>query len=309
MQRNNLHRNRDVQILKNNSLSPKMLLPVLATSSGGSLLKNNSRHFYDDSKFLLHAFLATIWSAVTLLLTSTLAFAELGDIPGTKPTPFTAIYKVTKGIMSVGTTKRTLQHKGNGNYVFESVTKPGGIAKLFTSGKVIERSHWRMVDDKPVPQEYVYTNSSDQKRNVKVEFDWVNYRVTNTVNGDPWSMEIEDHTLDKLVYQLAIMYDLSQGESILLYQVADGGKTKTYDIKIEGEERIVTELGVFNTVKISRTNNDRTTVMWCAKELQYLPAKIEQTKNDDSPITAELVELSGIVVPKEAMPPKQQPIQ
>jgi len=294
---------------KNNSLALNMLLPALSSSSIRIGQKKTSWHFFASGKFFLHAFLATLWSTVSLLLPSTVAFAELGEVPGTKPTPFTAVYKVTKGIMSVGTTKRTLQDQGDGNYVFESVTKPGGIAKLFTSGKVIERSHWRMVDDKPVPQEYVYTNSSDQKRNVKVEFDWMNYRVTNTVNGDPWSMELEDETLDKLVYQLAIMYDLSQGASVLLYTVADGGKTKTYDIKIEGEERIVTELGIFNTVKISRTNNDRTTVMWCAKELQYLPAKIEQTKKDDTPITAELIELSGIVVPREVQTVKQQPAQ
>ena len=209
--------------------------------------------------------------------------------------------------MSVGTTKRTLENRGNNNYVFQSVTKPGGIAKLFTSGKVVERSLWRMVDNKLVPQEYTYINTSDSKRDVRVTFDWETNKVTNTVNGDPWSMEIEDNTLDKLIYQLAIMYDLSDGETILMYQVADGGKTKTYNISIEGEERISTELGNFNTIKISRTNNNRTTTMWCAKELQYLPARISQKKKDDTAITAELVELSGISVPEgsKPAPPKQ----
>ena len=224
---------------------------------------------------------------------------------GTEPTPFTAKYKVTKGIMSVGSTKRTLKDEGNGYYVFESVTEPGGIAKLFTTGKVVERSFWRFQNNKLVPHEYTYTNSGDQKRDVKLEFDWDNYKVTNIINGDPWTMDIAEETLDKLNYQLAIMYDLSQGKNKLLYQVADGGKMKTYDIKIEGEVRLVTELGTFNTLKIVRSTENRTTIMWCAKELQYLPVKIEQKKKDGS-VTAELVDVSGIPYTSKQ---KQKPVK
>jgi len=246
------------------------------------------------NKLTLSGFLSTI-----CFLLSSSAIAETQDTPSTTPTPFTAIYKVTQGIMSVGTTKRTLHATGNDSYIFESVTKPGGIAKLFTSGKVVERSHWRLVDNKLVPQEYTYTNTSDNKRNVKVNFNWETYKVTNTVNGDPWTMDISDDTLDKLIYQLAIMYDLSQGQTTLQYQVADGGKTKTYDIKTTGEERVITELGVFDTIKVSRTNNDRTTTMWCARALQYLPVKIEQKTRDDSSVTAELVDLTGIPLPAQ----------
>jgi len=245
--------------------------------------------------------------ALSLLIYSSSTFADTSQNGITFPIPFVASYKVTKGIMSVGTTRRTLQFNGDDNYVFESVTKPGGIAKLFTSGKVVERSNWRFAENKLVPQEYSYVNTSDQKRNVKVEFDWETYKVTNTVNGDPWTMEIVEDTLDKLIYQLAIMYDLSRGTKKLVYQVADGGRIKTYDIKIAGNERLVLELGIFNTVKVERTNNDRTTIMWCAEELQYFPVKIEQKTKDDGSVTAELVEISGINVPDSVKPAEQKP--
>lgn len=218
------------------------------------------------------------------------------------PVPFTAEYKVTKGIMSVGTTTRKLQHHGNGYYTFESITKPGGIAKLFTSGQVVERSNWRWMDNKLIPQEYDYDNSGDQKRKVKLIFDWEKNEVTNIINGDPWTMELEEDTLDKLIYQLAVMYDLSDGVKQLSYKVADGGKMKTYTIEIAGEERLVTELGTFNTIKVVRTYNERTTIMWCARELQYLPARIEQRKNDDGPITADLVAITGIELPQQKLP-------
>ena len=214
------------------------------------------------------------------------------------PTPFTAHYQVTKGVMSVGSTIRTLQDKGNGQFVFESVTKPGGIAKLFTRGKVVERSYWRLDGNKLVPHEYIYQNSSDQKRDVKLLFNWEQNEVTNIINGDPWKMELEESTLDKLLYQLAIMYDLTAGKTSLNYKVADGGTMKTYDIKITGMERVSIDLGDFNTVKVVVTKSKRQTTLWCAKELQFLPVRIEQRKkDDDTPVTANLIELDGIPLP------------
>lgn len=213
-----------------------------------------------------------------------------------EPTTFTAKYDVSKGIMAVGSTIRTLRHKGHGHYVFESVTKPGGIARLFTSGQVVERSQWQWRNNKMIPHEYVYVNSGDQKRNVKLIFDWDENEVTNIINGDPWTMELESDTLDKLIYQLAIMYDLEEGHKNLVYRVADGGTMKTYDMQIQGEERLVMELGVFNTVKVVRNTKNREITMWCARELRFLPVKIQQRRPDDGAVTAELVEISGIPI-------------
>lgn len=213
------------------------------------------------------------------------------------PTSFTAEYQVTKGVMSVGSTTRILHDKGNGNFVFESITKPGGIAKLFTRGKVVERSYWQLQENNLVPHEYTYQNSSDQKRDVKLLFNWQEFEVTNIINGDPWTMDLEENTLDKLLYQLAIMYDLSAGKNSLIYKVADGGTMKTYDVVISGKERLAMEIGVFDTIKVVITKNNRQTTLWCAEKLQFLPVRIEQRKEDDGPITANLIELTGIPLP------------
>jgi len=236
------------------------------------------------------------------LISTAVAFYCLPGMTDQKPVPFSAEYKVTKGMLSVGTTKRHLKDEGNGNYLFESITQASGVAKLFTSGTVIERSHWHWNNNKFIPLEYEYHNSGAQKRDVKLIFDWVTMQVTNIINGEPWTMKIEENTLDKLVYQLAIMYDLSEGEDTLLYQVADGGKTKTYDIKITKEEKMAIDFGKFNTTKIVRTQKDRTITMWCAKELSYLPVKIERRTEGDTPIVAELVELTGIEFSRHVAP-------
>lgn len=210
------------------------------------------------------------------------------------PEQFAATYSVKKAGMTIGETKRVLSRE-NGQYLFESVTRPTGIAKLFASGQVVERSHWLFFQGRPRPEKYTFFNSGGKKkRNAQLDFDWGKNQVINTINGEPWAMPLEHGTSDKLLYQLRIMQDLPTTATSLRYPVADGGKLKYYDIKIMGKERIRTPMGKFETVRLQHTKSSRTTTMWCAKELQYLPVRIEQRKNDDSPVTAVLTSVKGI---------------
>jgi len=210
------------------------------------------------------------------------------------PQQFTAVYAVKTSGMTIGETKRVLSHTGE-HYQFESITRPKGVARLLTSGQVVERSLWTFFHDQPRPEHYTFLNSGSKKnRDVRLDFDWDKNRVINTVNGEPWSMPLEQGTQDKLLYQLRIMQDLPTNKTTLRYPVADGGKLKYYDIDIIGKERIRTKLGVFDTVRLRRVKGSRKTTLWCAEQLGYLPVRIEQQKNDDSPVVATLTSVSGI---------------
>ena len=133
-----------------------------------------------------------------------------------------------------------------------------------------------------------------ESRNVQLDFDWTTNQVVNTVNGQPWSMALEHGTQDKLLYQLSIMQDLHTSKTSLHYPIADGGKLKYYDIEIVGKERIHIELGTFDAVRLRHIKGRRKTTMWCAEQLGYLPIRIEQQKNDDSPMIATLTSVTGI---------------
>lgn len=240
------------------------------------------------------------WMLYLLMISGILMFENKAQADN-QPIQFTAHYDVSKGIIPIGTSVRSLKRNGNGHYVFESLTKPEGIAKWFISGKVMERSTWIYDNNQYIPQEYEYNNSGkDKRRNVKLVFNWEKQRVTNIINGDPWTMPLETGTLDKLLYQLVVMYDLSNNKNPLQYQVADGGKLKHYEIKIIGKEKLQTELGTFDTVKISRAGKKRNIIFWCAEVLNYIPIRIQQQKGDDSKFTADLVKLEGITIPESA---------
>ena len=217
------------------------------------------------------------------------------------PAQFTAVYALKKTGLIIGETKRTLsrlpggQDGNSAQFQFESITRPKGIARLFTDGQVVERSVWQFHQNRPRPEQYTFFNSgSKKKRRVRLDFDWQNKQVINTINGEPWSMALEYGTQDKLLYQLRIMQDLPAAGSSLRYPVADGGKLKYYDIEILGKESIRTNLGTFDTVRLRHTKGKRKTTLWCAEQLGYLPVRIEQQKNDDSPVVATLTSVSGI---------------
>jgi len=214
------------------------------------------------------------------------------------PEQFTAYYQSRKGLIS-GQSTVSLTAEENGSYHYKSVTTVTGFASIFTNNKIIEQSHWKYVNEKIRPIKYSYNRSGSKKRNVELTFDWKNKSVTNSINSDPWKMSIEDDTLDKLIYQLALMQDLGnmykqdQQQKTLTYSVADGGKLKKYTIIIHGKEEITTKLGVLQTIKVSRTKGKRTTTMWCAEKFNYLPVWIKQEKKGGSGYTAKIYKLEG----------------
>ena len=108
-------------------------------------------------------------------------------------------------------------------------------------------------------------------------------KVSNTVEGHTWEMEIPQNALDKLVVQIAVMMDLAAGKKELVYDIADGGKLKEYRFAVVGKENIRVPAGEFEVLKIERIrkDNDRTTYLWCAPSLNYLPVRIEQIEHED----------------------------
>ena len=98
---------------------------------------------------------------------------------------------MNKGVITLAYITRTLKPGNNGEYVFESVSRPSAIARMIADGEVLESSTWVFANDYPRPLTYLYKNTTkNNKREVKLLFDWKNKQVTNIINGKPWKMEL-----------------------------------------------------------------------------------------------------------------------
>ena len=225
------------------------------------------------------------------LLSLTIAFSE-PEIPLPK---FNAEYILKRNGITLGTSTRSLSTAKDGTFIYSSTTQATGIIAWFVKDHIDEYSK-RIFDGKHIrPLQYVYNRHGGSKtREVKLHFDWQHNTVANTIDGDPWRMEIPPNAQDKLVYQLAIMYDLMNGKKDLDYKIADGGKLKDYAFEIQGEEVLNTALGRLKTVRIQRIGDKRDTTVWCAPQLSYLPVRLEQQDTDGAELTMQLTSVKGI---------------
>lgn len=225
-----------------------------------------------------------------------LALSSFGVMAETLP-DFQASYVVRLNGIQAGELETKLETQASGLRRYSSYSRAKGLFSLLKPDIVEETSIWRDHDNEIQPQHYLYERSGGKKeKRLEMEFDWQQAVVHIDDRQHPWQLELEPGTLDKLVYQFSLMRDLEQGRRDLSYRIADGGRLKTYQMRVLGEETIVTPLGQIHTVKLRRDRDkpsDRQTTLWCAPALGYLPVRL-QHEEDSTVFTAELNMLDGI---------------
>lgn len=225
-----------------------------------------------------------------LLLPFGLAAQEIPD--------FSANYLVKLNGLQAGELKRNLSTNADGSRQFKSASKAKGVFSFFKPDLVEETSTWNFLGSQIRPQHYLYERTGGKKeKHMSLDFNWQTNQLSIDDKKQPWQLKLESGTLDKLVYQLALMSDLADEQTSFIYRIADGGKLKTYDIRIVEQEVITTPLGKIDTIKLIRYRDDknkRQTILWCAPKLNYLPVKLEHTEKGGSVFTALLRKLKGM---------------
>lgn len=228
------------------------------------------------------------WNLLTRRIAQILLLCALAGVSQAQPAagisePFAARFSLTTKGAKIGETEWSVKSVATDIFVYESRTVAAGIIALVNDEEIVERSVWQNDRGALLPLSYSYRRSGgDRERNIAVNFDWENSQAENTASGHSWRMPVPAGTLDKLSYVLVLMKDLAENKTELRYQIADGGRLKVYQLTIEGEERIDTALGPMETVVVRRLRNseERETLLWCAKNLNYLPVMIEHREKD-----------------------------
>jgi hypothetical protein len=196
--------------------------------------------------------------------------------------PFVAVYRVQYGDIDAGNMTLTLQKLDANSYKLSAVSRSTGIAAWFKSSDVLESSQWYLRNEQVTPFLYNFQDDDrDDERQIQVRFNWSNHQAINSIDGKPWTMEVPPRAQDKLSYIALLMQDLGNGKRDFMYDIADGGKLKTYNFRAETNETIATGVGTLDTIRIKRMRqhrHKRHTLYWCAKKYGYLPVKIEKWK-------------------------------
>lgn len=194
--------------------------------------------------------------------------------------PFHLDYKITLGGLKIGTATSRLFRDASGTYIYQRVAKSNGWARLLVSDSIVERSEWRMYENKPRPLRFEYTELDGSKeKSETISFNWDKKLALVSRDGHPpKNLEIRSDSLDRLTMEIQILLDVRSEVRTYDYSLVDEGRVKHRRFVPVGYEQIVTPAGTFDTVKYwletdSQKNSE--TLFWLAPSLGYLFARME----------------------------------
>ena len=211
--------------------------------------------------------------------------------------PFSASYTADwKQLPMSGQASRSLESTGNG------VWKLSFKASMMIAS-LTETSTLTLDKDTLLPQSYHFERGGLGKaKKADLDFDWTAKMVTGTDRGDAVKIPLNRGMVDKSTYQLALQHDVAAGKKTMSYQVVDDGEVDTYDFRVLGAEKVETKAGKIDAIKVERvrdpTQSKRITVMWFAKDWDYLLVRLQQVETDGKEYNIMLLEgtVNGKVV-------------
>jgi hypothetical protein len=209
------------------------------------------------------------------------------SIPG-EPSPFVATYSIAWHGIPAGTStlelKRTATDK---EYLYTSTDHAHGLFRLVFPHGIRQSSRFRLEGAQVVPLAF---ESSGAGENATVQFDWKINRVTGTAKGKLLDRPLQPGTQDPLSVQIALMLALQAGQPPTAFWMLDTDEIDRFEYVRHAQTTLDTRLGKLLTVLYTshRPGSDRTTYLWLAPALDYMPARAEQRIKDTTQLSFEI---------------------
>jgi hypothetical protein len=238
-------------------------------------------------------------SAFTSISSTLLGLFALGVAAADTVLPtYTATYEVIHKGRAVGSSEFSVSYDDAKDlYTFRSRTVVKGMMlKLVSPNAVVERSDFVVRGGEIRPLEFWYEDGSRKgEDNVHAIFDWDAGTVVIAAERRS-ELALQPGVLDRGSMQVAVMRDMASGAAPGPYVLADEDALKTYEYVLESEERTPTPLGELGTLRYrqQRQGSSRSTALWVAPQLQYLPVRIEQIRDGQSDTVFVLQSVQGL---------------
>lgn len=205
---------------------------------------------------------------------------------------FNAKYDVYHNEFYVGETSRTLNFKNN-YFRFSSVTKTAGLAALFSDITINETSQLVLDNNHLNFFSYHFDEMKDDKNSrYQLSIDEESRQLYNSHTQKYYP--VTKNLYDMLGFTIAIMHDLKNGQRLLKYTLASKDKIKSYQLKFIQEEKLVSDNEEIITLKMEHYDPQKKQrfTFWCAKNLDFLPIKVQKIKSNGDEILLNLTMLN-----------------
>jgi hypothetical protein len=234
------------------------------------------------------------WSIIAAL-----AFAaQVAHGADTTVATYTATYRVVYKGKEAGTAEFGVRQLAEQDvYEFSSRVMAKGMLKLARPNPAVERSRFRVDENGIRPLQFWYEDGSRSgEDNFEIAFDWARRVATVSDSEARREIALPDAALDRGSLQVALMRDLAGTGAVRSFKLADEDGVIEYEYTDNGTATMPTGSGPVTTRVLTqqRVGSSRTTSLWVAPELRFLPVRIEQRRDGEVQTAFELVSVTGL---------------
>jgi hypothetical protein len=204
---------------------------------------------------------------------------------------FSLVYEVYHNNTYLGVSQNTLKKLNNGQWEYRAEVEPRGFFSLFLSDRITEISRFSRNANLIRPVYYFrhHRKSDHDRQKYEINFDWDKKQLVNT--SENRQLDLPDFTQDLLSFQLYLMQKLQQSPNFktIAVPIATHTDVYVYNLVNKGESKTEVPLGSYPAIQLESEEHDGDRyVLWCVKELEYLPVKIQKIDHDGDIVTLNL---------------------
>jgi hypothetical protein len=195
--------------------------------------------------------------------------------PASKPTPFVATYTVAWHGINAGSSTLELSETAPQLYLYTSTDSAWGIFRVAFPHPLRQSSRFRIRAGEVEPLTF---QAGGAGNDVTAQFNWRIGEVTGMAKGKLLDLKLQPGTQDPLSVQIAIMLQLQSGDAPASFWMLNTDEIDRFQYVRHEEATLDTPLGKLRTILYTShaPGSDKTTYLWLAPALDYMPARAEQ---------------------------------
>ena len=208
--------------------------------------------------------------------------------------PFEARYKIWMNGDHLGKASMSLGRNEQGQFEVKLNSRATEGMAGFVGAKTVEFSRFGINGGRAVSNLYT------QRKKVflggsrwRAEFDWQDDAVKVKADRE-WSQPLDGEELDPLNIYLYLAHAAAENRRVFEVDIVDDEGMRHFSYRALPNETLETACGTFETRVFERTLSEsaKHAVTWHARELAWLPIRVQKTKADGDVIRLELLELT-----------------
>jgi len=204
-----------------------------------------------------------------------------------KPVPFVATYTIAWHGVTAGTSTLELRETAPQSYLYTSTDRAYGVFRLAFPHPLQQSSRFRINAGEVQPLSF---QAGGAGNDVMAQFDWKDDQVTGMAKGKLLDLKLRAGTQDPLSVQIAIMLKLLARDAPESFWMLNTDSIDRFQYVRHEETTLDTPLGKLRTILYTshHPGSNKTTYLWLAPTLDYMPARAEQRVQGSTQISLQI---------------------